>query len=228
MKYIFSLCLIVCFLRCGAQNFNYHKDYDSILKRTRDIKDNLYYRKLLGRFNKYDTSMTDAEVLALMIGYTGQPQFAPYSDLSTERKIYQLNDERKYDEVLEITDSFVITHPLSQKTLLERSYAFHKKGENDSAANYAYRCKRILKAMAWSADGLTPETAIFTVGPADGQDFITKYLEGEIGSMGSGRDSYGNFLDILTIKPKEKKSSYKMYFAIQPASSSLMQEFKTK
>jgi hypothetical protein len=67
------------------------------------------------------------------------------------------------------------------------------------------------------------------VGPADGQDFIIKYMEGEIGSMGSGRDNYGNFLDILTLKSKEsQKSSHNMYFAIQPASASLRLEYKTK
>ena len=75
--------------------------------------------------------------------------------------------------------------------------------------------------MASTGDGLTPETAIFALGPVDGQNFIYKYTRSGIGLMGSGKDKDGNFLDILTAvktnKTTGEKMSTTMYFNVQHA-----------
>src|ERR1051326_1932938 len=214
MRWLILILFLSCFIPAKAQDhFNYQKDFKTILKRSKDPSDKFYYDKLLAKFNSNDTSMTDMEVIALMIGFTDKPQYKPYDDLSTERMIYDLNGDGKFKEALDSSARFLKTHPLSQQTLIERSYAWFKLGSKDSADIYMFRFRRIMRAMNWSGAG-TFEDPIFALGPADGQNFIYKFLSGNIGMMGDGRDKDGNFLDILEVKFKNGDSK-KLYFNIQ-------------
>ena len=125
-------------------------------------------------------------------------------------------------------DSFLVNVPVSQQALIEKSYSYHKLGHADSAQYYMWQFRRIMKAMAQSGDGLTPETAFFSLGPADGQNFIIKYLSSDIGSMGSGSDKYGNSVDILETTWKDKESgeqkSRVLYFQIEHASKTMFED----
>jgi hypothetical protein len=226
-KVILVFISLFVFTISKAQHFNYHKDYERILAQTRDSGSVMYYPKLLKRFNRLDTTLNNYQMLVLMIGFTGQPNFKPYKYLSQEREIYDLNDEGKFDEALAYCDTFLAKYPLSQKALIEKSYAFHKKGMEDSSDYYSYKFTLIMRAMNWSGDGLTCETAIFSIGPADGQNFITKFKRAEIGLvMGSSRDKHSNFCDVLEMvkgkEGQEKKTT--LYFGIQHASKTMIEE----
>ena len=203
----------------GQTTFNYQTDFKNILAKTKDKNDSLSYEKLLPRFSANDTTLTDYEVLALLIGFTDKPDYKPYDDISTEREIYDLNDKNKYKEGLELGQKFLKTHPLSVKTLYEIAYSFHKLNQEDKTKYYVYQGQKIWKAMYFSGKGFTPETPTFALGPADGQDYIKKFLGAGIGTMGSGRDKNNNFLDILEAKLEEK--SITLYFIIQHATNKM-------
>src|SRR5205085_1440053 len=99
---------------------------------------------------------------------------------------------------------------------------------------YVFKGRRIFEAMNFSGDGKTTETPTFSLGPADGQDFIRKFVSSriggaKIGTMGSGRDKNGNFLDILQVVPKDGSNPYNLYFIIQHATDKMFsQEDKLK
>lgn len=82
--------------------------------------------------------------------------------------------------------------------------------------------------MYFSGNGKSPETPTFSLGPADGQDYIRKFLGASIGAMGSGTDKDGNFLDILEAKPKGEEQGVRLYFIIQHATARMFEgiEFK--
>lgn len=220
MKKIFTTILLtVTLMAFGQITFNYQKDFKTILAKTKDSKDKLAYDKLLKKFKSNDTTMTDYEVLALMIGFTDKPEYKPYQDLDTEREIYNLNGDKKYKEALDMTNKFLKTHPLSLKGLFEKSFAFYKLEKSDSANFYLVKARQILSAMKFSGDGKTMETPMFALGPADGQDYIMKN-GADIGVMGDGRDKNGNLIDILEAKLKDGKSMT-LYFIIQHASEKM-------
>jgi hypothetical protein len=212
----------------GQAAFNYKDDFKKILTKTKDQNDNLFYNKLLKRFSVNDTTLTDYEVLALLIGFTDKPAFKPYADLSIERKIYNLNGEGKCKEALDSANIFLQTHPFSVKVLFEKGYSFHKLGQEDSASFYTEKGYRIFQTMYFSGNGTTPETPTFALGPADGQDYIRKYVRAKIGTMGSGRDKSGNFLDILEVVSKDGSASYSLYFIIQHATDKMFSEDELK
>lgn len=230
MKQVLILIILTASLNSFGQefDFDYHKDYKKVLAQTNDTSSHLNYNKLLKRFQKNDTTLTDFEVLALLIGFTDNEHYKPYSYLTTEREIYSLNGKGKYEKALSMCDSFLVNVPVSQQALIEKSYSYHKLGHADSAQYYMWQFRRIMKAMAQSGDGLTPETAFFSLGPADGQNFIIKYLSSDIGSMGSGRDKYGNSVDILETTWKDKESgeqkSRVLYFQIEHASKTMFED----
>lgn len=204
----------------GQTTFNYKDDFPKILVKTKDSNDNLSYPKLLNRFIANDTTLTDYEVLALLIAFTDNPEYKPYKDVDIEREIYKLNGENKFRESLDNGMKFVKTHPLSVKALFEIAYSYHKLEKEDSAQIFLYRGSRIFKAMYFSGDGKSPETPAFALGPSDGQDFIYKFVRADIGTMGSGRDKNGNFLDILEAKFESGKTM-NLYFIIEHATNKM-------
>ena len=213
----------------GQTIFNYKNDFKKVLAKTKDQISNLAYDKLLKRFTTNDSTLTDFEVLALLIGFTAKKEYKPYQDLTTERKIFDYNGDGKFQEALDSANIFLKTHPVSVKVLFEKAYAFHKLDQEDSAAFYYYKGRRIFKAMNFSGDGKSTETPSFALGPADGQDYIHKFIGGKIGGanigvMGSGTDRNGNFLDILEVVPRDGSASYKPYFIIQHATNKMFSE----
>lgn len=220
-----SFLIIILFTSCltviGQTTFSYKNDFKKILAKTKDKNDKLSYDKLLKRFDNNDSTLTDYEVLALLIGFTDKPEFKPYVDLNTERKIYDINGNGKFKEALDSANIFLKTHPLSIKVLFEKSYSFYKLEQNDSSQFYAEKGKRIFRAMNFSGNGKSPKSPTFALGPADGQDYIYKFIGAKIGTMGSGSDKNGNFLDILEVLPKDGKDSYNLYFIIQHATDKM-------
>ena len=227
MKNILIIMLLISAISVfGQTTFNYKNDFKKILERTNDANDNLSYNKLLKRFIVNDTTLTDFEVLALLIGFTDKPEYKPYLDLHTERKIYDINDKGKFQEALDSANLFLNTHPFSVKVLFEKAYSFHKLEQEDSAAFYSFKGRRIFKAMSFTGNGKSPETPTFALGPADGQDYIKKFIGyqiggAKIGKMGSGSDKNGNFLDILEVVPKDGSVPYSLYFIIQHATDKM-------
>lgn len=230
MRIILTLSTLLLLLGGQIANsqttFNYKNDFKKLLAQTKSKKSELSYEKLLNRFKSNDEALTDFEVLVLLIGFTDQPEYKPYIDLSTEREIYQLNGEGKYQESLEKANLFLEKHPLNVKTLIEKSYSFYKLGNKDSAQYYMNQGNRIFEAMSFSGTGKEPGTPVFALGPADGQDYIRKYLGSKIGgagigNMGSGSDKDGNFLDILEVVPKDGTEAYHLYFIIQHATNKM-------
>lgn len=218
--FLTSILLITTFSVFGQSTFNYQTDYKKILEKTKEPKENLYYGKQLKRFEINDTTLTNYEILALLIGFTDKKEYKPYVDLDIEREIYKLNGEKKYQDALKKGLSFIKTHPFSVKTLFEIAYSYHKLNQEDKAEFYVHKGRKIFEAMYFSGNGKTPESPTFSLGPGDGQDYIHKFVGADIGTMGSGHDKNGNFLDILDAK-FEDGTIVKLYFIIQHATNKM-------
>ena len=224
-KTCFLVLVITAFNLVGQSTFNYNTDFKKILDSTKKHNSNLSYARLLSRFNVNDTTLTNYEMLALLIGFTDKPEYKPYQDIDTESNIYMLNDKGKYNEALQKGLSFIKTHPFSVKTLFEIAYSYHKLNNKDSEMFYLYKGQKIFEAMYFSGDGKTIETPIYALGPTDGQVYIKKFIGKKIGVMGSGSDKNGNFIDILEVKLDEGKT-IPLYFIIQHATTDIMKSIQ--
>lgn len=197
--------------------FSYHTDYPKLLARTQAKTDRLYYPKQVKRFVQNDTSLTDFEVLALLVGFTADKNYCIPRDMEVERSLYKLNDQGRFREVASKGRSFNKTHPLNQATLIELSFAYHQLHMPDSSAYFARQFHRVMDAMALSGSGLHPDSALFSLTPTDGRNLITRYLKAEIGSTDSATDAHGNFLYVLEYVSEEDGARLPLYFNVQHA-----------
>ncbi|GMQ30068.1 DUF4919 domain-containing protein [Algoriphagus confluentis] len=213
-----------------AQNFNYQQDFEDFLARAQNPNNEYFYSTLLARFNQGDTTLNGREILHLLIGFTSEEEFKPYEYFQKEREIFNWVEENEYLKALESADSLLAKVPVSQQTILSRAAALYYLERPEESGLEIWKFQKIMEAMAWSGDGTSPETAFFALGPADGQNFIQLFLGQSIGTMGSGSDQFGNFVDILEmvfIDEKGEQQAVPVYFQIEHASKTLEKMLKS-
>ena len=125
---IFSL--IITFIIYGQEkiDFDYTKDYDSILKMSKDKTNKLFYNDLFERFQKADSTLTNYELVTLQIGYTDNPKYYPYQDIGLEREIWSLNEKGEFELAKKKLDTLLSNNPFNILGHREMSYVQYKLG----------------------------------------------------------------------------------------------------
>jgi hypothetical protein len=210
------------------QTFNYKKDFKSILMNSQDEESNLSYKKLLKRFQDNDSTLTNYETLALMIGFTENPKYKPMEDMEKEVEIFDHNNANEFSEAIEKSKSYLRGHPLSLLVLREISYAYGKISKvyekdmvfdsaiyfNGLSSYYMSLNDRIMEAMIFSGKGRSPENPIFSLGLADGEYFIPN-VGYEIEKKNTLWNKNGDFLEHIVAL--DKLTTKDFYFVIQHA-----------
>lgn len=223
MKYL--LLVIVSFSSLLSQSqtkvdtarstFDYARDFKNILEQTKDRSSPLYYHKLLPKFLNEDSTITRAETLALLIGYTEDPHFKPWDDMQVEKEIFDMNDTADYEGSLEASKTYLQTHPLSLRVLKERSFSYHQLKNKDSAQYFMDLVDKVMGAMIYSGKGRKPENPIFSLGLADGEYFIPN-----VGMTVAGKttewNKHNHFMEVIDAM-NEMGEHNKYYFVIQHA-----------
>lgn len=210
--------------------FIYHRDFKQIFDSTQESSSPVYYQKLIKRFLDNDSSLTNPEVLALMIGYTKNPHFKPMDDMEKEIEIFDLNKNGECREAIHKARPYLQTHPLSLLVLREISFAYQQVTKKefqknlimdsavlyqDSGIYYMALNDKIMEAMIYSGKGKTPESAIFSLGLADGEYFIPN-VGFKIEKKDTDWNKNGDFMEIIkTIIADQSTVNY--YFVIQHA-----------
>ena len=200
-------------------HFDYSKDYDSILKLTKDSNSKIFYNDLIERFEKADSTLTNYELVALQIGYTDNPKYWPYQDISLEREIWSLNEKSEFELSEKKLDTLLSNNPFNILGHREMSYVQSKLGNKEKTDLHYKKFELIVASILSTGDGTSYETSCFTLSPADGQWIIKLAFRQEICSMASGRDDNGNFHDILGVKLEGSEDCRQLYFNIEPASN---------
>lgn len=213
---------------CQEMDFNYHRDFTNILEKTKITNDPLNYDILLQRFSSIDTTISNFEIIALLIGFTESPHYKPYNYFKQEREISRLNEKGLYKEALIKADSLLAFVPVSQAAIIEKGFSHYYLNEEELALKEFWKFSKIMTAMVESGPGDSIENAMFSLGPGDGQNLITVFLGGNIGTMGSGFDSNNYFIDILQlIKENEETGEIEkrtLFFQIEHAKRKMFSE----
>ena len=196
-------------------DFNYRRDFDRFLEYTKDSESDMYYNKLLYRFQANDTSLTDEEVLTLMIGFTDKSTYRPLEDLVKEKEIYNLVNNSNYQIATQVARRFLQTHPLNLLALHQITVAFNSLNQKDSANRYMHKHMKIMDAMIYSGSGKNPDNPIFALNLADGE-YFTKNIGFDIVKKNTDWNKKGEFMEI--IQATDPKLTTKiLYFNIHHA-----------
>lgn len=220
MRSVFAaILLLLCTTGFTQSAFDYKRDFKPFLEQSQDRQSPLYYQKLLYRFLQRDTSITNMEMLVLMIGYTEDPHYKPFENMEPEKEIFDLNEEGRYDEAVTKSISYLQKNPLSLRVNKEASYAYFQKKMQDSADYYMDLVDKIMNAMIFSGSGKKPEQPIFSLGLADGEYFIPniglKILERD-----TEWNAFNQFVEVIKAS-KSGDDEVMYYFVIEHAKQKL-------
>ncbi len=195
--------------------FDYHRDFKMILEKTQDRGSELYYHKLIIRFLNNDSAFSKAETLALMIGFTENPQFKPVQIMEAELEIYDHSKASEFQEVVNKGRVLLQKVPVSMLALREVAIAYHRLGNRDSSKYFASLNDKIMDAMIYSSKGKKAESPIFALGLADGEYFVQNigfYMD----KKNTDWNRYGDFMEVIdTYNEEDVKTTF--FFAIQHA-----------
>lgn len=195
--------------------FNYHRDFSNILLSTQNEDSENFYTRLLNRFLATDPTMTNAHTLALMIGFTEKPAFKPLENMIAEKEIVELVQNGNFRVAVDLSKKLLKTNPLNLMALQQITIAYNNLKIKDSAKYYMKLHIKIMDAMIYSGNGKSPETAIFSLGLADGE-YFTKNVGYDIIDKDADWNRRGDFMEI--IKASDQEAVNRMfYFVIQHA-----------
>lgn len=216
MRIVFtSIVVLYCITSAAQPAFDYQRDFRALLDSSKEKSSDLYYGKLLDRFKNNDSTLTRREVLTLLIGYTDDPHYDPYTDMETEKEIFDLNESGNYDEALVESKEYIQKHPVSLRVLKERSFSYNQTGKLDSAKYFMDLVDKIMSAMMYSGKGKTPENPIFSLALNDGEQFIPN-VGMSIASKNTGTNKNKQFMEIINAKTEEGVN-LNFFFVIQHA-----------
>jgi hypothetical protein len=215
--------------------FSYKRDFKSLIDSTQDISSSLYYPVLLSRFLSNDSSLTNQEVLTLMIGFTENPKYKPLEDMEKEEEIYDLTKKGQFVDALAQSIPYLKSHPLSLLVLRETSYAYGRLSRYyereqifdtaiifmDSSNYYMSLNDKIMEAMIYSGKGRTAEAPIFSLGLADGEHF-TFNVGFKIEKKDTDWNRNGDFMEKITAA--DNLTAKDFYFVIQHAKQKIDDE----
>ncbi|MBU3713610.1 MAG: DUF4919 domain-containing protein [Ferruginibacter sp.] len=218
--------------------FDYHNDFNRILKETQNEESDLNYNKLLERFQNNDSTLSNQETLALMIGFTKNQYFKPQLDTLIELEISDLRKKRNYREAITKANQYLKTHPLSYLALKEIAISYYQQSKNfekemkldssvlfiDSGRYYGIRHSKIFDAMRYSGKGNDPNSPIFSLGLTDGEHFITDAGH-KIEQKDVDWNNYGDFIEIISAA---KNLEAKLYFFIIQHAKAIIDEEEDK
>lgn len=208
MKSLYTLIICIISFSVNAQaTFNYKKDFKKIQIKSQKGFDDFYYEKLFKRYNRNDSTLSNQEMLALLIGYTARPEFKPYENVfksKDNKPADNLNVRDEINKALTINKS----NPFELENILKLGYLYMTNSQEDSAKYYVFRAKKIFKAMRFSGDGKTKETPMFSLGPYDGKYFVESFLGKNVFLRGSTYDSSNQLLEIVKTDSTEAGNFY--------------------
>lgn len=223
MKQTFSLIIIFISINViGAQDFYYQTDFKRLVEQSKDSLSPNNYKKLKLEFINNGENFTKEKVIALMAGQTASEFYDAYGHVQNERS-YQNAVKFPADTTYKYAKYYMDINPIS----LSFNYGLWKTYEKDNDKNNAEKFKQRFQLLAESilttGDG-SIENPYFVISPIDGQVIIRLYYEKEIGTMGSGENQYGNFVDILEMVDEDNSKS--LHFVIDHAMGLFRKQLK--
>jgi len=212
---LFILTLLLSLSSLHSQEISFTApNYDLIAATISDSTSSYYYPKLYSRLLQYDTTLNVDEYKMLYFGYTLQPEYEPYWRSPYEDKLakyYQkasLNEQDQDSLVFYALKSISI-NPFDLRQLNSLAYAYHLKGDEETAFKISQRFQGIIAAIISSGDGQNCQSAFHVI--STGHEYvILNMFQFQFMSQSLTTD----FCDLLKVK-KDQRGIDGIYFNIK-------------
>lgn len=177
------LLLLVCLLSLplfSQETAFVTPDYSTIEKAVGDKTSPFYYPALFKRYLSLDTTLTADEYKYLYYGYVFQNEYKPYDipkenqQLSNLLEMEKLTD-KDYDKIIKLTSQSLDKFPFNLDQLINRSFAYHMKGEEATSIKLRKQLLDIRNTIRTSGDGKKAESAYHVICVGNEYEFLRSY-----------------------------------------------------
>ena len=153
-------------------------DYERIAAEVADAASPYYYPKLMGRYEKGDTTLTLEDFRHLYYGYPEQPGYKPllsppYAD-SLERAFGKKTrlEAPDYRRVVGFARNTLKEEPFSMRDLNVLAFAYQMLDEPEKARIQMFKIQGILDAIRSTGTGLREESPWYVIYMRDAEDVL--------------------------------------------------------
>jgi hypothetical protein len=221
---ILSILLIHCTLLHG-QDWSFKKpDYKKIEKSIKKKKSNLYYAKLMDRFQQSDSTLTLKERRYLYYGYTFDSNYSPYSRSKFSdslRAIFNKEElaEEDLTKIIEFGDAILAENPFDLNAMNYQLYAFDQQKEYKKLNNKIVQLNILLDALFSSGNGKNKKDAFYVINTSHEYNMLDV-----LGLGFGGSQSLRGHYDYLTVAENDAGIEG-LYFDVSPCLNSMAEIF---
>jgi hypothetical protein len=188
-----------------------HADFAQWTKYARDSSSHYYYPRLLERFLRDDSTLTDEEVVLLSHGYTLQKGYSPYGQTLIEDSVSKFDHSGEYSKAFECGKRYLRTNPVSIGGNLVMAITSKNLDSIEDFQRYQSRLHMLLRAVMSTGTGESPDSAFAVISTRD-EYIILSYLGYSSSSQAllAGKEgrSYDKLIGVSKDSAKPKRDFY--------------------
>lgn len=179
-------------------------DMQEIKQKTLDPKSPFYFPKLMAKYNRNDTVMTNEEYRYFYLGYMFQEDYdpyrtSPYSGVTDELRLKSKHTKEEMDTIHKYALLSLRDNPFDLRQMSFLVYVLKEMRKNMSAAIWEYRLEHLIGAIKSTGTGEDLENAWFVIYPTHEYDLIRL-----LGYEATDVEFIEPAFDYLTVKPDEE------------------------
>ena len=152
-------------------------DLEAIRVATLDPKSNFYFPKLMTKYNRNDTTMTQEEYRYLYLGYMFQEDYDPYRTSPYAEVTDSLRDRQKYtraeiDTIRKYAEKALLDNPFDLRQMSFLVHVLKERRKDMSAKIWEYRLEHLLGAIKSTGTGEDMENAWYVIYPMHEYDMM--------------------------------------------------------
>lgn len=198
-------------------------DIEQIRRITTDPNSPMYFPKLMSKYNRNDTTMTNEEYRNLYLGYMFQEDYDPYrtskfSGVTDNLRLKTTHTKEEIDTIRKYAELSLKDNPFDLRQMSFLVHVLKEKRKDMSAKIWEYRLEHLLGAIKSTGTGENQENAWYVIYPIHEYDLIQV-----LGYEATDAEFIEPGYDYLTVQPTpETLRKYKdkvqkgFYFNVEP------------
>ncbi len=179
-------------------------DMELIKQMTLDPKSEFYFPKLMAKYNRNDTTMTQEEYRNLYLGYIFQEDYdpyrtSPYSGVTDELREKKTHSKEEIDTIKKYAELTLRDNPFDLRQMSFLVHVLKERRKDMSAKIWEYRLEHLLGAIKSTGTGEDMENAFYVIYPMHEYDLIQL-----LGYEATDVDFIEPGYDYLTVRPSEE------------------------
>ena len=174
-------------------------DYDDIKIKTQNPASPYFYTKILDRYKKNDTTLTQTDYYYLYFGFTFNSNYDPNNDEAVNAlvlsEVEKLNSSKALKNALQLYEK----DPVNLKLLLYITLCYSNLSDLKLKKIFTDKYAKLIKAIYNSGDGKTVETAYVVIRVNDEYQLL------QVLKLSVKSHALVNTTDVLTIDKKGQK-----------------------